>query len=303
MSEALYGDEFDVVMRKCEASKRWDLMLRFARERLASQPDCTDAHRWMGLGALRSGDLTTAVMHADELQVIEPDESHTFQLRAELCVKQGQLDNARACLEEALARWPDNANFHQMLAGVHILRNDETAAIAAADRTLCQNPDNLPARFAAIMLKHHYSYRIPLVEQQIAELQSLLAVEPNHAAVLAQIGEVCLYKLGSPAKAIPFLEQSLASDPHHERRQQLYELARRLAEAPAVTNVASSTYDWPGRSDVTHIDAAAPPWPEESRLTIVATVDSNSMNDAQATCVGANSHFWTNEPVEELLIS
>jgi len=95
----------------------------------------------------------------------------------------------------------------------------------------------------------------------------------------------------------------LASDPHHERRQQLYELARRLAEAPAVTNVASSTYDWPGRSDVTHIDAAAPPWPEESRLTIVATVDSNSMNDAQATCVGANSHFWTNEPVEELLIS
>lgn len=302
MSEAILGDSFDASMRRLEAPRRWDLILRLARQRLATVPDCSVAHFWAGLAALRSGDLAAAEVHADEAQAREPEDRNSFQLRAELLFKQGRIEEARCCLEDALVRWPDNENFHQMLSAVHILRQDESAAASAAQHTLELNPGNLPARLVATLLKHHYLLCPHLAEQQIAELQSLLRDDPNHARVLQKLGEVCLFKLGSPERAIPFLEQSLASDPHHENTQQLYELARRLAETPAVTLVEASNLSAPASIAATCVDAVALPWQSESTTAFVAAAAPAS-GDALSTSVDVNSRPWNGEDFEDVLIS
>lgn len=308
MSEAFLGDCFDGNMRRLEAARRWDLILRLARERLASLPDCPATHFWAGMAALRTGDLAAAQYHADEGQAREPEERNAFQLRAELLFKQGRVEESRRCLEDALSRWPDNENFHQMLCGLHLMhfglhlsREDQIAAVAAAKSTLALKPENLPARFAAVILKYYYALRHDLAEQQIVELRELLCDDPHHARVLQCIGEVCLFKLGSPQRALPWFEQSLASDPHHENTQQLYELARRLAGAPAVTNVEGTSFPPLPNSAATCIDALAMPWESDANAAVIAAAPLAAESHL-STSVDVNLRPWSGEAFEDVRI-
>jgi tetratricopeptide (TPR) repeat protein len=215
MSSFLDDEEFTSVMERLQSAKRWDLILRFARERLAVDADDADAHGWSGIAAVRSGNLAAAEWHAAELQARNPDEPWTYQLLAELCFKQGRFSEAHGHLERALANWPTNPNFHQMLIGVQIARGNEPAAAAAACETLQLNPTNLPARFAALVLKYRFAYRADMVEEFLAALQSLLSDDPQHAAILTTIGEAHIFRFGSPASALPYFEQALAGDPQY----------------------------------------------------------------------------------------
>jgi tetratricopeptide (TPR) repeat protein len=304
MSDAVYGDEFDQVMTNLESGGRWDLILRLARQRLASLPECPDAHRWAGWGALETGDLEAAAWHAAQLQFHEPEQASTFRLWAELHFVQSRWDEARTCLEEAIARWPDNPQYHQMLAYVHMERNDESAAISSSEQALHLDPEYVPARFSLNLLKYHRSWRrADLMEEQIAELLQLLRDDPSNSAILAEIGEIHLMRLNSPKAALPFLQQAMANSPSDERIERLYHMARCLAIPPDFTFQNATPCAATADAMTSHVAVGIEPWSSVSLTTGVAAAASTYWIDTLAADVDANSSIWTAETVEELLIS
>lgn len=301
MNGEIEDDQFDGLMQDLASGGRWDLVLRLAREQLASAPECADAHRWAAWGELHTGDEAAAKLHAEALQSDEPDEASTFRLWAELHFQGGRWDEARASLEEAIARWPENADYHRKLCCIHLKRNDVAAAIHSAKETLRLDPENLAARFALILIQHECLGGFNRLDQQLSELMQLLADDPNNAAILAQIGEVYLLRRNEPISALPFLQQALANDPNNERIERLYHMASCWIAAPASTTQTTPAHETT-MAVTTPVDAAAPLWLADS---IVAAADPQAalLIDAYAACIDGNSCLWTCEAVEEMLIS
>ena len=231
MREALDGEAFDRLMQDFANGGRWDLVLRFSRDRLASVPGCPDAHRWAAWGALETGELEVAAWHVAHLEALAPDDASTFRVMAELYSAHSRWDEARECVEQAIVRWPENAHYYLMLSRIHEYQDDRPAAVAAAEQALRLDPQDIAARFAVNLYKYDGIQKVHQIEGQIAELLSIVSDDPHNATILAEIGELYLLRLNQPAAAFPFLEQALSNCPSDERIERLYHLARYRLEA------------------------------------------------------------------------
>ncbi len=168
-----------------------------------ANPDDVEAQFQLGMAALRSG-------HADVAQaafqkVLELDPTRAAAVHHNLGVlyyQQGQIDEAIAQFEEALAEEPDDPDTHYQLGAAYLVQ------------ALPSDP-NAPVDTAK-------------VEQAIQEFEHSLAVEPEKAEALVGLGNAYLLE-GKTEEAIAKLEEALKAAP--EMPEALFTLGQAYAQA------------------------------------------------------------------------
>jgi tetratricopeptide (TPR) repeat protein len=103
---------------------------------------------------------------------------------------------------------PDSYRFHQLLGDLNAAKNDDGKAIDAYRAAVQAQPTvpNLHYSLGHILWK---DLKIP---EARAELQAELALNPNHAGALDDLGDTYLLE-HQPAMALPYLTRALAADP------------------------------------------------------------------------------------------
>jgi predicted O-linked N-acetylglucosamine transferase (SPINDLY family) len=129
---------------------------------------------------------------------------------------QGRQEEARACLQKAIALDADSAQWHFLLANAHLAMNELGAAEAGYRRVLAQYPDAADAynNLGAALLRSGRS------TEALAAFQQATRLRPDNAQAHANIG-VTLLQRGDVAGSIASFGRAvaLAPDVSASRRQ------------------------------------------------------------------------------------
>ncbi|HEU4989057.1 MAG TPA: DUF4388 domain-containing protein [Gemmatimonadaceae bacterium] len=166
----------------------------------------------IGIVALRSGDLAgahEALTAARPLWGSRPPSPAWYHYAALAAALLGDLDRARAVLDEAVGAHPHSAVLFNNLAVVHERRNDAAAAAAALDRALTEDP--------AVPQIHKnlgdVAYRAGRYDEAVEAYQRAIKANPD-------LGDDVYLKLGNVKfrqqqrdEAVKLWERALALDP------------------------------------------------------------------------------------------
>jgi predicted TPR repeat methyltransferase len=101
---------------------------------------------------MRMHDIVGAAVDAAEAVCIEPGDSQAKAILGIVLIELNQLDDAAACLREAVGQMPNNANYRLGLAEAQKRLGDIQAAISTLNDGIALAPGSTPLRIAAIML-------------------------------------------------------------------------------------------------------------------------------------------------------
>jgi tetratricopeptide (TPR) repeat protein len=216
-------------------------------------------HRASALSA--GGQHQAALAALDRLAEERPELAGLAAARSRALERAGQLVEAQAVLEHALARSPSAevvealTGFQQrqghperaveLLARAHLAHPSDAAltfglavaqekqgewqrAVETMRALLVQDPTNAPAaNFVGYTLADHEQQ----LDEALALVQRAVAQSPDSAAYLDSLGWV-LFKRGEAERALPYLEQALAASPDEptlleHRAEVLLQLGRR----------------------------------------------------------------------------
>ena len=134
--------------------------------------------------------------------------------RAALLLGVGQIDDARASLDRALALDPQSGAAYALRAVIDVAQNDIPEARANATRAVELAPDRA-ASYLALSYAEQAAFDIPAARDA---LQSAAEREPGNALVLARLAEVQLM-LGDPRLARQTAERARELDPRLARTE------------------------------------------------------------------------------------
>jgi tetratricopeptide (TPR) repeat protein len=103
---------------------------------------------------------------------------------------------------------PDSYRFHQLLGDLNAAKNDDGKAIDAYRAAVAAKP-TVPNLHYSL---GHVLWKDLKIAEARAELQAELALNPNHAGALDDLGDTYLLE-HQPAMALPYLTRALAADP------------------------------------------------------------------------------------------
>jgi tetratricopeptide (TPR) repeat protein len=117
-------------------------------------------------------------------------------------------DDAEACIEAALDRWPIDAALHALLAELRWSRGEGPALTAKLERAIQAYPGELKLRLVAADALRNAGFP----ERALALLMEGLRRAPSSAAFLTSIG-VLLDSLDRPSEALPYLQAAVRHGP------------------------------------------------------------------------------------------
>lgn len=120
--------------------------------------------------------------------------------QGQACQDRGDLDQASACLERALALWPDSAEAHYRLGVVLLARQRLNPAIVELERALAARPDYATALYTLGAVYHNYgSLQLTrgiarqgweLLDRAIGFYQRAIAFQPGLGEAFFNLGGV-----------------------------------------------------------------------------------------------------------------
>lgn len=120
----------------------------------------------------------------------------------------GRASEAEASIEQALGRWPTDAQLHALLAELRWSRGAGAALTEPLERAIESHPQELGLRLVAADALRNAGF----AERALALLQEGLQRAPRSAAFLTSIG-VLTDSLGQPEDALPYLLAAVGHAP------------------------------------------------------------------------------------------
>jgi tetratricopeptide (TPR) repeat protein len=159
------------------------------------------------------GDIDAARSHLAHLREAQPANDGTYyQVEAEMLMRAGLLDDARALLDAALADKPENPNLLYSRSIVSAKQGDIAAAEVDLRAILAVDPNNATALntlgYTLADLTDRHQEAIEMITQA-------LALEPDNPAIIDSLGWVH-YRMGNLDKAIEYLRAAYEAYPDPE---------------------------------------------------------------------------------------
>ena len=159
------------------------------------------------------------ILPADSFEALEkvPEaqrDARFYVRRAGLLLEVGRLDEARAALEQALARDPNNSDAHALQAIIAVALNEPADALASGREAVKRNPGSVEARMAL-------SYALQANFQLDAardELLTAVADHPDDPRAWSRLAELWL-SLGYLDRSLEAAERAVALVPTDARAQ------------------------------------------------------------------------------------
>lgn len=137
-----------------------------------------------------------------------PDAVHVLECLARVYIREVRLQAALACLDEWLARDPDNVRALDWRAWVHEKRFDQEDTVADYKRVVELAPDrsDLRLRYADVLVSY------ALLPEALPHLERLHREQPDNLNLLGSLA-TCRFLLGQTDEARALFDQLLAARP------------------------------------------------------------------------------------------
>lgn len=182
------------------------------------------AYQLIATSALNSGELATSLWALKQLEAIAPNAMTPPMMRAEVCLRQGDIQAAQKHAGVAVARAPHSAKALEQLARTHVLRGEWTQAAGVAREAVAhKSTDALIGGLHAVEL---------IDEGNIAAARKVFLVGRSGDALS------CAYGYAAQALVFAGAERfTRALDVAEEAMQHVTELPEWAAQKPVVDRV------------------------------------------------------------------
>ena len=190
----------------------WGLLLAFslAFNLLASAIYHADYHSMLGNLLLERGQVNEAVAHFQKALALQPDEAMAHYNFGVALVQKGQIDEAIGQYQEALRLEPDHADAHNNLGEALDEKGQTDEAIRQYQEALRLKPDHADAHNnlgAALDEKGQ-------TDEAIRQYQAALRLKPGHAEAHNNLG-LALGRKGQTDEAIRHYQEALRLKPDY----------------------------------------------------------------------------------------
>ena len=144
---------------------------------LALAPDWAEGHRHLSGSLAAVGDLDGALAHALRALELMPDDNGAAVHAAELLLRRGRAGEAAALVRGA-ARDPSDHRVLRVLSAIEMLLDQPDAALAAIDNALARAPDDPEYH----LHRGHLLYRRGDIQAAAAAFATAAALDPANAA-------------------------------------------------------------------------------------------------------------------------
>ena len=187
-------------------------------------PDDAGTLYYLGLIASARGDSEAAARYWLKALALRPDFAEANFMIGEELRKNRQPDRAIEYYERALAQDSTKLVYYVRLGGVYLLSGDNAKALATFERGAHRFPNVAEAHyFVALAARGRADY-----ELAEAELRKTLAIEPDNADALAQLGFI-LGEHADYAEAEQLLQRALALS-NNRHFVAIYDMGRLLVK-------------------------------------------------------------------------
>jgi Tfp pilus assembly protein PilF len=169
-----------------------------------SQKEVIEDHCRRAVDYMRQGNLDASVEEYRKALELDPQIGEAHALLGSIYQKQWRWSDAEAQYQQALALNPNDATAVDGMAIWLLCQGRTKEAMEWAQRARSLDPLGIRGETISWILFHSRRY-----DEAIRELHSILAVNPNNAQALWDLGFV-LVSQNKSAEAIPFLEKAAA---------------------------------------------------------------------------------------------
>jgi tetratricopeptide (TPR) repeat protein len=208
----------------------WSLLLAFslAFNLLASALNHAEYHVKLGGLLVQRGQINEAIAHCQKALALQPDNAGSHVILGDARFNQGQTDQAIDQYQEALRLKPDLAEAHNGL-GVALDKQGRTdEAVRHLQEAIRLIPDHANARYNLGVA----FYQQGRIDEAIRQFQEVLHLRPDHAGAHNNLG-TALGQRGQTDEAIRQFQEALRLKPD-------YAEARRNLEVVLTTKARSS---------------------------------------------------------------
>ncbi len=165
------------------AAGRLDQAVAAYSKALELAPSHAEVQSNLGVALARAGRLDEAILHLDQAFQAKPESAEIHNNLARALARAGRLEEAIARFERALAEHPDSAELHNSLGVALVWARRPEPAEAHFRKALELKPAFVEARYN---LGDTLYFLQSKAAEALAEWRQVLAVAPNHVAVLDQ---------------------------------------------------------------------------------------------------------------------
>jgi len=190
----------------------WGLLLvvSLAFNLLASAIYHAGYHSKLGSLLLERGQVNEAIAHFQKALALQPDDAGLHNHFGTVLAKQGQSDEAIRQYQEALRLEPDHADAHNNLGATFAEKGQTDEAIRQYREALRLKPDHADAHNGLGVALHEKGQ----MDEAIRQLQEALRLKPDHADAHYNLG-VAFYQQGRTAEAIRQFQGVIRLKPDH----------------------------------------------------------------------------------------
>ena len=260
---------------------------------VAEQPENVDAHRWLATFTYDQGQLDAALVHAEKVAQLDPNDAKPHRLMGVIYRDLAQYEPAEQAYRESLRRGPSaraRLEVVQELAALLAQRGRHADALALLDAEFTSELPPWAAGTRAECLR-----AVGRGREAKELLDKTIAVQP--AAALYRLRGQLYLDEGKAAEAIPALESAVAlapaDRPSHYLLGQAYAAAGRKDDAARELARADELKKDFDRIDALSREAMAKPWDAAVRIQLAETFErmgatqlATMWRNAAAVCLG-----------------
>ncbi len=211
---------YSTLLWRLTSSGQWDRVLAAARDWLAEDPDCAEAHRHAAQALVNLERDGEALPHLQKALVANPNSAFMHRLASVACFQQKLQRRADHHVEEALRLAPrDPMNWYH-LARMRYKNGALDTAARHAERARELDPENADILNLLALCRRGTS------AERVADYTRALELDPQNAIVLNNLGVLHLNEQ-KYARAADYFRQALAINPRDKNTQDNLEKAVR----------------------------------------------------------------------------
>lgn len=171
-------------------------------------PKVAALHTSLGISRLGKGDQEKAINDLEKGAMLDPSslQGGITLVQAELNLK--RHDKALAAAQRLVNQHPDNPQAHGILGAVYFAKGEVPNARASLEKALALQP----TYFAAVSSLAQLDLREKKIDAAKARFTTLLAKDPKHIGTMNALAELALLEK-KPAEATSWLEKASSSNP------------------------------------------------------------------------------------------
>ena len=196
--------------------RRFDEAARTALEWLTAFPNDAEPHAHLAWALLSKGDDQGAEEQAGEACRLAPEWDWPLRLLAGVLFNRGDYPRSFELTKECLRLAPWNSEYHYFLARNYDALDQRENALIANRRAIELAPENAEYRRQLHEREFFFQQSEAEMFQHFFKLRAVLALDPNHAATLADLAKFHDRYLDDSVTAERLLREALEIEPENQ---------------------------------------------------------------------------------------